>query len=90
MGLERALQKRPGVDRAGVIVDKIEARLRIKGLKEIPSSFLGKSILTELKKLDPVAYLRFASVYRKFDDAADFEKELEGLEKRLPRPLGSQ
>lgn len=83
MGLERALQKRPGVDRAGLIIDKIEARLRLKGLKEIPSSFLGKAVLSELKKMDPIAYLRFASVYRKFDDPADFEKELEGLDKRL-------
>jgi transcriptional repressor NrdR len=80
MGLIRALQKRPGVLQASLIIDKIEARLRLKGVKEIPSSFLGRSILNELKKLDPVAYLRFASVYRKFDDPADFEKELEGLE----------
>jgi transcriptional repressor NrdR len=78
-GISKALQKRPGIENAPGIVDKIESKIREKGLREIPSSFLGRSVLSELKKLDAVAYLRFASVYRHFADAKDFEKEFEKL-----------
>jgi len=78
-GLVKALEKRPGIDRLEVIVDKIEARIRLNGVKEINSTDLGNWILKELKKLDSVAYLRFASVYRTFEDVKDFEKELKSL-----------
>lgn len=78
-GLNRALEKRPGAEKAGKIVDKIASKLRSKGLREIPSQVLGKWVLSELKKLDPIAYLRFASVYRTFSDPRDFRKELEAL-----------
>lgn len=78
-GLNRALEKRPGVDRVASILDRIESRIRGKHLQEIPSQILGKWILAELKKLDPIAYLRFASVYRAFGDPKDFKKELETL-----------
>lgn len=78
-GLNRALEKRPGVDRVESILDRIESRIRGKHLQEIPSQILGKWILAELKKLDPIAYLRFASVYRTFSDPKDFKRELETL-----------
>lgn len=78
-GLAKALEKRPGIDRAANILDRIESRLRTKRLQEISSQTLGKWVLFELKKLDPVAYLRFASVYRTFSDPKDFKKELEAL-----------
>lgn len=78
-GLFRALEKRPGVDKVSLIADRIEGRIRGKRLQEIPSRELGKWMLSELKKLDPVAYLRFASVYRTFSDAKDFKRELEAL-----------
>lgn len=78
-GLLRALEKRPGIDRVPKIVDRIEARIRIKRLKEIESQVIGKWVLSELKKLDPVAYLRFASVYRDFGDPRDFAKEIRTL-----------
>ncbi len=78
-GLQKALEKRPGIDSVSVIVDKIEGKIRAKGLREIPSTLLGKTILQELKKLDSIAYLRFASVYRTFTDTKDFEKELKSL-----------
>lgn len=78
-GIRRALEKRPGSERADKIADKIAGRLRSKGLKEVQSQQLGKWVLSELKKLDPIAYLRFASVYRTFSDPKDFEKELEAL-----------
>ncbi len=78
-GLNRALEKRPGIDRIEGILDRIESRIRGKHMQEIPSQALGKWVLSELKKLDPVAYLRFASVYRTFSDPKDFKKELENL-----------
>ncbi len=78
-GLLKALEKRPGIDQVPSIVERIEAKIRSKRLDEIESQTLGKWTLSELKKLDPIAYLRFASVYRSFGDAKDFERELETL-----------
>lgn len=79
VGLVKALEKRPGIDKVDGILDRIEGRIRTKRLEEVPSQTLGKWILSELKKLDSVAYLRFASVYRTFSDPKDFRKELETL-----------
>ena len=78
-GLLKALEKRPGVEKTEELVDKIERKLRLKGVREIPSSVLGNWVLKELKKLDVVAYLRFASVYRTFEEPQDFERELKSL-----------
>lgn len=78
-GLVKALEKRPGIEKISRIVERIEGRIREKGLKEVPSQMLGRWVLSELKKLDEIAYLRFASVYRTFDSAKDFRKELESL-----------
>lgn len=78
-GLIKALEKRPGIDKVSLILDRIEGRIRTKRMQEVPSSQLGKWMLSELKKLDPVAYLRFVSVYRTFSDPKDFRRELETL-----------
>lgn len=79
LGIEKALEKRPGIDKIAVLVGKIEGKIRTRGLREISSTTLGKIVLSELKKLDGVAYLRFASVYRSFGNAEDFERELRTL-----------
>ena len=79
VGLIKALEKRPGIDKVSNILDRIESRIREKCLQEIPSQTLGKWVLAELKKLDAIAYLRFASVYRTFSDPKDFKKEIETL-----------
>lgn len=78
-GLIKALEKRPAFDKVDEIVGKIEQRLKSKGKLEIDSRIIGQAALTELRKLDKVAYLRFASVYRKFEGPGDFTKELEHL-----------
>lgn len=78
-GLMRALEKRPDIDKVSRIVDRIESRIRTRKLKEISSQTLGKWVLSELKRLDSIAYLRFASVYRTFSDPKDFAKELKTL-----------
>jgi len=78
-GLVRALEKRPDLNQVSKIVDKVEGKIRSKGAREVPSSSIGKWVLIELKKLDRVAYLRFASVYRTFQELSDFEKEMKTL-----------
>ena len=78
-GLIKALEKRPGVDKVPNILDRIEGRIRAKRLQEVPTRTLGSWVLAELKKLDSIAYLRFASVYRTFSDPKDFKKEIETL-----------
>lgn len=81
-GIEKALEKRPGIDKVSEIVDRIEGRIHAKGLRVIPTVLLGRWVLSELKKIDGVAYLRFASVYRTFQSPFDFEKELKSLPKK--------
>ena len=78
-GISKALEKRPGIDRASKIAERIESKIRVRGLREVPTMQLGKWVLVELKKLDPVAYLRFISVYHTFTDPKDFAKELKIL-----------
>lgn len=78
-GIARALEKRPIFEDLEKIVSKIESKIRSKNLKEVESKQLGREVLLELKKLDKVAYVRFASVYRQFKEPGDFTKELESL-----------
>jgi transcriptional repressor NrdR len=83
-GLERAAVKRP-VEREqlDVLVDRIVAELRAEG-GTADTERVGELSLRGLKELDRVAYVRFASVYRKFEDVAEFEAELERLETEPP------
>lgn len=78
-GLEKCLEKRPAFSNLDAIVSKLERKIRSKDRTEIESKVIGREILGELKKTDPVAYLRFVSVYRQFKQASDFTKELESL-----------
>jgi transcriptional repressor NrdR len=85
---ERALQKRPvashDVDSA---VREIVNDLRRSGEREVPARHIGELVMRELKKLDQVAYVRFASVYRRFEDVHAFREEIEKLERDLPPGL---
>lgn len=80
-GIEKALEKRPGLESLESIIEKVEKIIWGKGTREVESDFIGKTVLAELEKIDKVAYLRFASVYRKFSDPEDFTKELKSLHK---------
>mgnify|MGYP001613547103 FL=1 len=85
-GLMRACDKRPvSVEQIGKIIDKVESEIRNLDSKEIKSSIVGDKVTKELKKLDQVAYIRFASVYRSFADVTDFQKELKDLLKDKKR-----
>lgn len=78
--LRVALTKRPvGEREIDEVVARIEARLMQMGLPEVPSSAIGEAVLQELKALDHVAYIRYASVYREFTDLADMQRELDVL-----------
>ena len=79
-GLKKACEKRPGsVERLEEVVGEIEASLQDRTEKEIPSSEVGEAIMRKLHDLDPVAYVRFASVYREFKDVNQFMDELKGF-----------
>ncbi len=90
-GFERALQKRPvassDIDEA---VRLIMQDLRRSGEREVPARQVGDLVMRELKKLDQVAYVRFASVYRRFEDVHAFREEIEKLERDLPELQGLQ
>jgi transcriptional repressor NrdR len=84
-GFERALQKRPvSGEQIDLAVRNVIHALRMTGEREVASRRLGVFVMDELKKLDQVAYVRFASVYRRFEDVADFREEIERLERDLP------
>ena len=84
-GFERSLQKRPvSGEQIDVAVRNVIHALRMTGEREVASRRLGVFVMDELKKLDQVAYVRFASVYRRFEDVADFRDEIERLERDLP------
>jgi transcriptional repressor NrdR len=79
-GIYRAFEKRPvAKEKVDKMINEIEEQLRKPGKKEIKSSAIGELVMKKIKKLDNVAYIRFASVYRDFQDVKDFKKELRGL-----------
>lgn len=81
-GLMRALEKRPvSMEDLEAAVTRISHRLRATGERELPARDIGELVMEELRQLDTVAYVRFASVYRSFQDISDFRAEVERLEK---------
>jgi len=79
-GVEKAFEKRPITkEQIEKMVNEIEEQLRRKGNKEVKSSIIGELVMRKIKKLDNVAYLRFASVYRDFQNIKDFKQELKDL-----------
>ncbi|WP_455365534.1 transcriptional regulator NrdR [Kaarinaea lacus] len=85
-GIIRALEKRPvESDAVENLVNQIKQQMRATGDREIPANKLGEWVMDALKNIDQVAYVRFASVYRSFEDVNAFREEIERLEK-LPTP----
>jgi transcriptional repressor NrdR len=85
-GLMRALEKRPvGTEQIEAAIARINRRLVSGGEGEISSRRIGELVMEELRGLDQVAYVRFASVYRKFEDVNAFREEIDRLE-RQPTP----
>lgn len=78
--LRVALTKRPvSEDQIDKMIAKVEGELMALNLKEVPSGMIGEAVLRELKSLDQVAYIRFASVYRQFADIDELRREVETL-----------
>jgi len=79
-GLKKACEKRP-VSAAAIeqAADRVERYIQDRAEKEVPSSVIGEAVMRELHSLDQVAYVRFASVYRSFQDVSEFMRELQEL-----------
>ena len=87
-GMLRALEKRPvSSDAVDAAVNHVCHRLRTLGEREVPSRLIGELVMDELHQLDEVAYVRFASVYRSFQDVEAFREEIERLRSRRPRSV---
>jgi len=79
-GIMRAFEKRPvSKDKIDLMINEIEEKVRKKGKKEIKTSEIGELAMKKIRKLDNVAYIRFASVYRDFQDINDFKQEIKKL-----------
>ncbi len=82
----RALHKRPvPTEEVDAAIQRITQRLLALGEREVPSRTVGQMVMKELYKLDKVAYIRFASVYRDFQDVEDFRDAIEEVAKPVPR-----
>ena len=79
-GIQRACQKRPvSVQQIEAVVDAIISEVESEYEREVPSTMIGQKVMNKLEELDEVAYVRFASVYRRFRDVNQFLSEVEGL-----------
>jgi len=79
-GLQKACEKRPvSMEQIDEFVDSLERELQDLGEREIPVKLVGERVMDGLRKLDGVAYVRFASVYRQFKDLSEFMAELKGM-----------
>jgi transcriptional repressor NrdR len=75
-----ALRKRPvAMEQVDAALERIQKKLLALGLRELPSTRIGELVMRELKRLDKVAYVRFASVYRKFEDVDEFQKLIQDI-----------
>ncbi len=87
-GILRALEKRPvEMDRVEIAISHVMHKLRASGEREVKSRKVGNWVMEELRLMDQVAYVRFASVYRSFEDVRAFLEEIERLENELPPDL---
>ncbi|MBQ25806.1 transcriptional regulator NrdR [Alcanivorax sp.] len=86
-GMLRALEKRPvSMEDLEAAISRICHRLRATGERELPARELGEFVMEELQQLDDVAYVRFASVYRSFQDISEFSAEVDRLKKAGGKP----
>lgn len=80
-GMMKALEKRPvSADHVENAISRINSRLRSMGEREVSSQLIGNLVMDELKMLDKIAYIRFASVYRSFEDIREFGEEIARLQ----------
>lgn len=88
-GLLRALEKRPvRTEEVDAALNRIIDKLRASSEREVETKVVGEWVMEELKALDEIAYVRFASVYRRFQDVNEFTEEIARLDKALEHPDG--
>ena len=76
-GLQTALEKRPvPVEDVEALINRVKHRIRVTGEREVAAEMLGQEVMSELRQLDAVAYVRFASVYLNFEDVSEFQSEI--------------
>ena len=81
-GLYRALEKRPvGEEEVETLIEDIKKDIRSTGEREVRSRLIGEVIMKRLRRIDEVAFIRFASVYRRFEDITEFSEEVDKLTK---------
>jgi transcriptional repressor NrdR len=84
-GLQRALEKRPvSIEQIETALTQIKHFLQVTGEREVSSRMIGEKVMSKLRELDEVAYVRFASVYRSFQDLSEFQDELNRLNALKP------
>lgn len=82
-GMLKALEKRPvSIEQVDEAISHISHKLRASGEREVPSKMVGELVMEELRRLDEVAYVRFASVYRSFKDLNEFREAIDSIEQR--------
>jgi transcriptional repressor NrdR len=85
-----ALRKRPvAMESVAAAIDRIEEKLLSIGEREVPSEKIGELVMRELKKLDKIGYIRFASVYRNFEDVDEFSEAIREFKKPRARSRAS-
>jgi transcriptional repressor NrdR len=85
-GLVKACEKRPvSMDRLDRAVEEILTELHKDHLSEVPSHIIGAKVMDKLHEIDPVAYVRYVSVYRQFDNVGEFIREIQALEHKAAR-----
>jgi len=90
-GLMRALEKRPvSTEQLEKLILRVKNRVRASSERELSSQQIGEWVMDELRRLDPVAYVRFASVYRSFEDVNAFRVEIERLQNTLRDSMNSE
>lgn len=83
-GFMRAVEKRPvSIEAVEDAISHITSKLRATGEREVNSKVIGEAVMNELRKLDDVAYVRFASVYRRFQDVQEFSDEIAKMQSKL-------
>jgi len=79
-GIKKATEKRPvSLEQVDEFVDSLERKLQDMGEREVPIAYVGEQVMKELRNIDEVAYVRFASVYRQFKDLTEFMDELKNM-----------
>jgi transcriptional repressor NrdR len=90
-GMQKALEKRPvGREAIDEAVSRITHKVRLQGEREVSSRIVGEFVMDELRQLDEVAYVRFASVYRRFQDVEAFHEEIRRLRSQRPADTGRE